>query len=222
LSKNCPITRIPGKRGAFQCDSEKTCDVFVKNILKYNVFLATLKSMDNDFQGADELYDVYDEEGQHLGRATRAEVHSNLELVHRAVHILVFRSNGNIILQKRVMAKDIAPGKWDTSVGGHVDAGEDYITAAYREMEEELGISGVKLEHLYDLQYRSNKESEDVRTYKLVYDGPVYPNDFEIEKVREWTCQEVDSKIGSGVMTKNFELDWEKYKQVSEQIAQGK
>jgi isopentenyldiphosphate isomerase len=112
-------------------------------------------------------------------------------------------------MQKRVWTKDVAPGKWDTSVGGHVDAGEDWHEAAVREMREELGIEGVELEWLYDFKFRSERESEDVRTYRIVYDGEVTPEWFEIEKVREWTREEIEAALGTGTFTRNFEQDWE-------------
>jgi isopentenyldiphosphate isomerase/predicted RNase H-like HicB family nuclease len=166
----------------------------------------------NEIAGAKELYDIYDESGKRVGRATRKHVHSDPQLIHRAVHILVFRSSGNLVMQKRVKTKDVAPGKWDTSVGGHVDAGEDYETAALREMKEELGISGVPLEHLYDFKYRSPRESEDVRTYRIIYDGELFPEWFEIEQVREWTLAEIDAAIPEGTFTRNFEQDWGEYR----------
>lgn len=169
--------------------------------------------MKTDFPGAGEVYDVFDEDGNRVGQATRAQVHADPSLIHRAVHVLVFRSDGRLLMQKRVMAKDVAPGKWDTSVGGHLDAGEDYLEAAYREMKEELGIEGVELTHLYDFKHRSPRESEDIRTYRVVYDGKVSPHWFEIEKVREWTVEEIDRAVGTGVFTKNFEHDWRLFRQ---------
>lgn len=167
--------------------------------------------MDKDFPGAHELYDVYDESGRMVGQATRAQVHGDPRLIHRAVHVLVFRSSGKLVMQKRVKTKDVAPGKWDTSVGGHVDAGEDFLTAAQREMKEELGIEGVALEHLYDFKYRSPRESEDVRTYRIIYDGELSPEWFEIEQIREWTVAEIDAAISAGTFTRNFEQDWSEY-----------
>jgi len=171
--------------------------------------------MKRDFPGSDELYDVVDEEGRVVGRASRAEVHSDPGLIHRAVHILVFRPDGRLLLQKRVKQKDVEPGKWDTSVGGHVDAGEDYFSAAQREMKEELGIEE-PLEHIYDFKYRSEQESEDIRTYRLVYDGPVHPHWFEIEKVREWSPEAIDKAMGKGIFTPNFEKEWRTYKRFLE------
>ena len=60
--------------------------------------------------------------------------------MHRAIHVFVFNASGQIYLQKRSMTKDSSPGKWVSSCSGHVDSGEDYDTAALREMGEELGL----------------------------------------------------------------------------------
>ena len=48
---------------------------------------------------------------------------------------------GELFLQKRSPWKDKHPNKWDSSAAGHLDAGEDYETAARRELSEELGLS---------------------------------------------------------------------------------
>jgi len=74
--------------------------------------------------------------------------HGNPALVHRAVHVLVVNAAGELLLQKRSARKDIQPGKWDTSVGGHLEPGESYFAAALREMREELGLSGLPLTFL--------------------------------------------------------------------------
>ena len=89
----------------------------------------------------DEILEVVDKNGNVLELAKRSEIHGNPSLLHRVVHILVFDGKGRILLQKRSLNKDVAPGKWDTSVGGHVNPGEDILDAAKREMKEELGIA---------------------------------------------------------------------------------
>ncbi len=58
----------------------------------------------------------------------------------RSATIFVFNAAGQIFLQKRSMKKDVSPGLWTVSCSGHVDAGEDYDTAARRELGEELGL----------------------------------------------------------------------------------
>ncbi len=121
----------------------------------------------------EEYFDIVDEGGQVIGQSTRAECHTDPNLIHRAVHILVVDSQDRIFLQKRSPEKDIQPGKWDTSVGGHLIAGESYEQAALRELEEELGVTGVTtLFILYSYPWRTSLESEDVRTYIVVWKGP--------------------------------------------------
>ena len=92
----------------------------------------------------DELFDVVDQEDRVIGRAPRREVHAK-NLRHRATHVIVHDAYGNVFIQKRSRAKDTFPGCWDSSCSGHVDAGEDYLIAARRELGEELGCHDVKL-----------------------------------------------------------------------------
>lgn len=90
-------------------------------------------------QNPDELFDVVDEEDNVIGQATRAVVHAR-GLFHRAVHIFLFNQRGELLIQQRSAAKDEFPLCWTSSASGHVDAGEEYLPAAQRELEEELGL----------------------------------------------------------------------------------
>lgn len=86
----------------------------------------------------DELFDVVDLDDLVVGQAPRREVHAK-NLLHRAVHVMIHDANGHLFLQKRSRSKDTFPDCWDSSCTGHVDSGEDYLTAARRELGEELG-----------------------------------------------------------------------------------
>ena len=88
----------------------------------------------------EERFPLVDEEGRVIGSATRGECHNGSKLLHPVVHLHVFNSRGEVYLQKRPEWKDIQPGKWDTSVGGHIDYGETPELALTREVREELGI----------------------------------------------------------------------------------
>ena len=48
-------------------------------------------------------------------------------------------------MHRRTTTKDVYPGRYDMFCGGIVGAGESYDVCAARELEEELGISGVPL-----------------------------------------------------------------------------
>lgn len=89
-------------------------------------------------QSQDEIFDVVDMDDRVVGQSTRGKVHAG-KLLHRAVHVLVHDANGHLFLQRRSMTKDTFPGCWDSSCSGHLDSGEDYLTAGRRELGEELG-----------------------------------------------------------------------------------
>ncbi|MBU1275385.1 MAG: NUDIX domain-containing protein [Proteobacteria bacterium] len=90
-------------------------------------------------QDSNELLPVVDGEDRQVGLAPRSQVHAQ-GLLHRAVHILLFNPEGSLWLQRRGPAKDTYPGLWTSSASGHVDPGEDYLSAACRELREELGL----------------------------------------------------------------------------------
>ncbi len=90
---------------------------------------------------SDELLDLVDERGETVGTVRRGDCHGDPSLAHRAVHVFVKNSAGELFLQKRATSKRIQPGKWDTSVGRHLAPGESYEAGALRELEEELGVT---------------------------------------------------------------------------------
>ena len=66
-------------------------------------------------------------------------------LIGRCTFILLFNSAGELCVHRRTLSKAIYPGYWDPAAGGMVLADETYAESAARELEEELGISGVEL-----------------------------------------------------------------------------
>ncbi len=102
----------------------------------------------------DEFFDVVDAQDRVVRQALRRDVHAHGWL-HRAVHVLVFNRAGQVFLQMRSMAKDMSPGLWDSSCSGHLDAGEDYDEAAWRELQEELGLRVEKVAEADDRGVRA-------------------------------------------------------------------
>lgn len=86
-----------------------------------------------------EIFDVVDEQDVVVGVRPRHEVH-RLKLRHRAVHIFLFRSGGEMLIHLRAADKEEFPGVWTSSASGHVSSGEDYAESAQRELFEELGV----------------------------------------------------------------------------------
>jgi isopentenyldiphosphate isomerase len=94
-------------------------------------------------QDPDELFDIVDEDGRPTGRTKRrADVHRDGDW-HRAIHIWVWGVDAEgpyLLMNQRGRRKDTWPLALDATVGGHLVAGET-VEDAYREVEEELGIT---------------------------------------------------------------------------------
>lgn len=151
----------------------------------------------------DEILEVVNERGEVLGVAPRSEIHGNPSLMHRVVHVLVFNGRGELLLQKRSMQKDVAPGRWDTSVGGHVEPGETLREAARRELLEELGVTA-EPQFLYSYTHSNAYETELVFTYGCVHEGPFEFNRDEIDGVRFWRLDEIEAAMEGAVLSDNF------------------
>lgn len=130
---------------------------------------------------SEEVFDVVNDRDEVIGRKPRSEIH-RLKLKHRAVHVLVFNSKGELFLQKRSMKKDCFPGTWDSSASGHLDSGESYDACAVRELKEELGVDMANFpERLFKIEARPETGMEFVWVYRLHSEGPFKLHPEEIE-----------------------------------------
>lgn len=88
----------------------------------------------------DEYIDILNDQGKKTGETClKSEAHKK-GIFHASVHIWIFDKHKNVIIQKRAADKDTFPSLWDISVAGHISAGEEPLSAALREVEEEIGL----------------------------------------------------------------------------------
>jgi isopentenyldiphosphate isomerase/predicted metal-dependent phosphoesterase TrpH len=161
----------------------------------------------------EECFELVDEQGRRIGMARRSDCHGDPDLMHPVVHVMVFDSAGRLFLQKRRDDRDIQPGMWDTSVGGHLRPGEKPRWGAVREMKEELGAMPDDVRLLYEYVWKSDVETELVRTYMTVYDGPFDLQKEELADGRFWTLDEIREALGTGVLSTNFEEEFRRLKE---------
>ena len=129
-----------------------------------------------------ELFDVVDARDRVIGQATRGDVHAR-GLLHRAAHVFVFNSSGQLLLQQRSATKDAYPLCWTSSCSGHLDSGESYQAAAIRELGEEVGLAG-EVEFLVKLPAGPETSNEHTALFRVVCDEPPNPDPTEVADLK--------------------------------------
>jgi 16S rRNA (adenine1518-N6/adenine1519-N6)-dimethyltransferase len=141
----------------------------------------------------EEIFDVVDAEDRVIGQAPRSEVHAR-KLLHRAVHIFVFNSKGQLLIQRRSSAKDEYPLCYTSSASGHLSAGETYEECAPRELQEEIGLK-VALQYLHKLPASPETAYEHTVLYQAVSDDPPTFDPHEIESGGYYELAEIARMI---------------------------
>jgi isopentenyl-diphosphate Delta-isomerase len=161
----------------------------------------------------EEIFDVVNERDEVVGRAPRPEVHRT-GLKHRAIHVFVFNSRGEVFLQKRSMSKDSSPGLWDSSASGHLDCGEEYDACVMRELQEEIGLNISECpRRVFKVDACAQTGQEFVWLYQCRSEGPftLHPEEIERgdwfapERVTQWVQERPEDFAPA------FVLLWNKY-----------
>ena len=97
-----------------------------------------------------EIWDLYDKNMNPLHKTWERRKSRKQGIPEGEYHIvcdlLIRHADGDFLLTRRDLNKEIAPGLWEASAGGSALAGETPEEAAYREMLEETGLKPEKLE----------------------------------------------------------------------------
>ncbi|MDF2686275.1 MAG: isopentenyldiphosphate isomerase [Clostridia bacterium] len=85
-----------------------------------------------------ELWDILDKNGNKLGRTVERGKPMSQDEFHLVVHVWIMNSKGEYLISKRTPNKPY-PNMWEAT-GGSAVIGDDSISAAIREVNEELGV----------------------------------------------------------------------------------
>ncbi len=111
-------------------------------------------------------------------------------LLHKAISVIIFNSDGKMLLQQRALSKYHWPGIWSNSCCSHPRDGESFKDAAERRLGEELGFT-MKLEKLFDFIYKAKDEDSGLIEHELdyvfvgTYDGDIDFNPDEVHAI-DW------------------------------------
>ena len=136
-----------------------------------------------------EWLDIVNEQGIPTGeRVERNRAHTE-GILHRTVHTWIVREQGGriqVLLQKRSMEKESFPGRFDTSSAGHIQAGDEPLVSAQRELAEELGIEAGENEltfvDTFRVQYEKEFHGRLFRDNEIAF-VHIYTAPVEIEKL---------------------------------------
>ncbi len=168
--------------------------------------LACFRQIKSTIGLVQELFETFDDEGGPTGLVPRNVVHE-LGLWHRASNVFVFRTDGQLIVQRRHMTKDVWPGAWDLSVAEHLKPGENYLAGAIRGLREELGVEGVRIEPVSDvIRSRLQVTELGIKDYELqmcfrgVSDADLVPNPDEVVEIRIFTLGDLKTAMHESPM----------------------
>jgi isopentenyldiphosphate isomerase len=138
----------------------------------------------------EEYIDIVD----HLGKPTekialKSEAHKN-GWFHNTVHVWLYTSKREVLLQQRSHKKLIHPLLWDVSSAGHIDAGETFVEAALRETKEEIGLQ-LKSQDLFKIGVELHKMSYNNGAIKDNEFHQVYIAELKVN-INELTPQETE------------------------------
>jgi isopentenyl-diphosphate Delta-isomerase len=137
----------------------------------------------------DEILVEVDADDHEIGSIIKRDAHSTSTRYHRAAHIMIFNTAGDVVLQQRGLNKAHNPGRWDM-IGGHQAVGSSIEQTAQHELLEELGIE-TELTFVRKGLYNGERQSEFYYLYEGVHDGPYDFDPNEVAQVKTFNCKDL-------------------------------
>lgn len=137
-----------------------------------------------------EYWDLYDRD-----RIPTGETHQRGKPLpegryHMVVHVVIFNTKGEMLIQQRQPFKEGWPNMWDITVGGSAVAGDTSRTAAQREVMEEIGLAIDLSEEQPKLTIPFDVGFDDVYTLVMDVDlTALHLQESEVQAVR-WASEE--------------------------------
>ena len=124
-----------------------------------------------------ELWDLYNEHREMVGRDHIREEEIPAGCFHLVVHVWMRNTKGEYLISQRSAHLRSLPLMWEC-VGGSVLKGEDSLTGALREVEEEVGVAlspekGKRIQSVLRRTINGKAFNDILDIWLFEYDGPV-------------------------------------------------
>ncbi len=127
---------------------------------------------------------LVNKEDKIIGYKEKYSAHRHPVPLHRAISVLIYNKDGQMLLQRRAKTKPTWPLFWTNACCTHPLAKESYKDAAERRLKEEMGFT-VPLRHKFSFIYKA-KYDEEWGEHELdhvfvgEYSGEVKPSPDEV------------------------------------------
>jgi isopentenyldiphosphate isomerase len=146
-----------------------------------------------------ELWDVYDINRNKTNKTmVRGEAFKNNNF-HLVVHVCIFNSHNEMLIQQRQPFKEGWPNMWDVTAGGSAIKGDTSQTAAERELFEEIGLK-IDLRNIRPhLTINFNNGFDDIYLIEKDFDINQLSLQYEeVQKVKWASITEILAMIDNG------------------------
>ena len=143
-----------------------------------------------------EKFDLYDINRKFTGVVINRGDNVPSGYYRAVVHLIIFNSQGEMLIQQRSDNKKNWPSKWDISVGGCVISGEDSLQAIIRESKEELGLDLSKELTRPVFTFNFNEGFDDIYLLNMDIDlNKIVLQEEEVQAVRWETIDNIFKMI---------------------------
>ncbi len=141
---------------------------------------------------------LVDASGTVIGYEEKIKTHRE-GLLHLAFSVLVFNTDGQLLIHRRASNKYHSPMLWTNACCGHPLPNEKIIDAAGRRLNEEMGFS-CALEHSFTFHYKASfsnglTENEIDHVFLGYYNGAVIPDPDEVDTYAWKTLSDIKNGI---------------------------
>ncbi len=157
----------------------------------------------------EEWWPVVSDQGKIIGSIQHlTSLNDENKYLHPIIRVILI-DKGMIFLQKRLEEDKIFPGMWDTAFSNHVRVGENIEQCIETTAKERYALEGFK--YMYLSNYIAETENEKHYAFLFVSCQQVTltTNPAFIENTKWWTQQQILKNLGTGIFSKNFEIEYD-------------